>query len=559
MTNHESLTRRDFMNGVGMGTAALLAGLPQVEAAPAMQSASDTFEPDVALELIALPRSVSLRPGRATSVWSYQSRVLKGDPVSVQALPDSYLGPILRLRRGQKVRIDFINRLDQPSTVHWHGLHVPDTMDGHPRFAIGRGERYRYEFEVRNRAGTYWYHPHPHGHTGEQVYFGLAGLLLVSDEEEQALPLPRGQYDLPIVIQDRSFDDGNQLRYLSGTGPTARGDASGAPSAPGNTMGGGGMMGGMMSRGAMMSGGMGDMMTRMMGFLGDTILVNGRPDASIEVATHPYRLRILNGSNSRIYKLAWQDGRPLTVIGTDGGLLERPVHKDYVMLAPAERVELWADFSKDDLGTQLTLMSLAFEGSMGGMMGMMGGGPMAAMMDNSSLAAGAQFPIFKVNVARKTNARLELPERLSAVSWPRLQDAVNRAKPRAFRITMAQMQWGFDGRGFEMMAVAPNEVVKLGTTEVWEFANDSGMMTMAHPIHVHDPQFQVLERRHGAASGGVRDGYVDQGWKDTVLVMPGDRVKLLMRFADYPGLYLYHCHMLEHEDLGLMRNYRIET
>jgi FtsP/CotA-like multicopper oxidase with cupredoxin domain len=477
----------------------------------------------------------------------------------VQALPDSYLGPILRLRRGQKVRIDFINRLDQPSTVHWHGLHVPDTMDGHPRFAIGRGERYRYEFEVRNRAGTYWYHPHPHGHTGEQVYFGLAGLLLVSDEEEQALPLPRGQYDLPIVIQDRSFDDGNQLRYLSGTGPTARGDASGAPSAPGNTMGGGGMMGGMMSRGAMMSGGMGDMMTRMMGFLGDTILVNGRPDASIEVATHPYRLRILNGSNSRIYKLAWQDGRPLTVIGTDGGLLERPVHKDYVMLAPAERVELWADFSKDDLGTQLTLMSLAFEGSMGGMMGMMDGGPMAAMMDNSSLAAGAQFPIFKVNVARKTNARLELPERLSAVSWPRLQDAVNRAKPRAFRITMAQMQWGFDGRGFEMMAVAPNEVVKLGTTEVWEFANDSGMMTMAHPIHVHDPQFQVLERRHGAASGGVRDGYVDQGWKDTVLVMPGDRVKLLMRFADYPGLYLYHCHMLEHEDLGLMRNYRIET
>ncbi len=555
MTNHEFLTRRDFMNGVGMGTAALLAGLPQAQAAPGMQGASDAFEPDLALELIARPRNASLRPGRATSVWSYQSRMLKGDPASVQALPDSYLGSILHLRRGQKVRIDFVNRLDQPSIVHWHGLHVPDTMDGHPRFAIGPGERYRYEFEVRNRAGTYWYHPHPHGHTGEQVYFGLAGLLLVSDDEEQALPLPRGEYDVPIVIQDRSFDDGNQFRYLGDTGPTARGDASGASSGPGNTMGGRGMMGGMMSRGAMMPGGMGGM-GGMMGFLGDTILVNGRPDASIEVTTHPYRLRILNGSNSRIYKLAWQDGRPLTVIGTDGGLLERPVHKDYVMLAPAERVELWADFSKDDVGTQLMLMSLAFEGSMGGMMG---GGPMAAMMGNSSLAAGARFPIFKVNVARKTNARLELPERLSAVSWPRLQDAVNRAKPRTFRITMAQMQWGFNGRSFEMTAVAPNEVVKLGTTEVWEFANDSGMMTMAHPIHVHDQQFQVLERRHGAASGGVRDGYVDQGWKDTVLVMPGDRVKLLMRFADYPGLYLYHCHMLEHEDLGLMRNYRIET
>ncbi len=555
MANHEAITRRDFMSDVGMGTAALLAGLPQAQAAPGMPGASDTFEPDVALELIALSRRVSLRPGRATSVWSYQSRVLKGDPASVQALPDSYLGPILRLQRGQKVRIDFVNRLDQPSTVHWHGLHVPDTMDGHPRFAIGPDERYRYEFEMRNRAGTYWYHPHPHGHTGEQVYFGLAGLLLVGDDEEQALPLPRGQYDVPIVIQDRSFDDNNQFRYLDGTGPTAHGDASGAPSAPGNAMGGRGMMGG----GAMMPGGMGGMVTRMMGFLGDTILVNGRPDASIEVATHPYRLRILNGSNSRIYKLAWHDGRSLTVIGTDGGLLERPVQKDYVMLAPAERVELWADFSKDDVGTQLTMMSLAFEGSMGGMMGMMGGGPMAAMMGNSSLAAGAQFPIFKVKVARKTNARLELPERLSAISWPRLQDAVNRAKPRTFRITMAQMQWGFNGRSFEMTAVAPNEVVKLGTTEVWEFANDSGMMTMAHSIHVHDQQFQVLERRHGAGSGNVRDGYVDQGWKDTVLVMPGDRVKLLMRFTDYPGLYLYHCHMLEHEDLGLMRNYRIEA
>src|SRR5699024_8984672 len=217
----------------------------------------------------------------------------------------------------------------------------------------------------------------------------------------------------------------------------------------------------------MMSGGMGNMMTRMMGFFGDTILVNGRPDASLEVATHPYRLRILNGSNSRIYKLAWQDGRPLTVIGTDGGLLERPVHKDYVMLAPAERVELWADFSQDAVGTQLTMMSLAFEGSMGSMMG------------RSRLASGARFPILKVKVTRKVREKLELPRRLSTITWPRLEDAVNRANPRTFRITMAHMQWGINGRSFEMTAVAPWEIVKLNTTEVWEFVNDSGMMTMA--------------------------------------------------------------------------------
>lgn len=545
MTTNNLVTRRDFLRYAGAGSAALLAGCPGMYAAA---QTPDEFEPDLALELTAAPQNVSLRPGPETHVWSFRARVLKGDPASVQALPDSYLGPILHVRRGQKLRIDFVNQLDEASIVHWHGLHVPDTMDGHPRFAIGPGERYRYQFEVRNRAGTYWYHPHPHGHTGEQVYFGLAGLLLVSDEEEQALSLPRGEYDVPIVIQDRSFGDDNQLRYLPGTGPAAvRGDAPGTPSAPD-----GGMMGGQ----GMMSGGMGGMMTRMMGFLGDTILINGRANASLEVTTHPYRLRILNGSNSRIYKLAWQDGRPLTVIGTDGGLLEQPVHKDYVMLAPAERVELWTDFSQDAVGTQLTLMSLAFEGSMGNTMG---GGPMGRMMGNSALPAGARFPVFSVKVARKTSGSLELPQQLRSITWPRLQDAVNRANPRTFRITMEHMQWGVNGRSFKMTAVAPDEVVKLDTTEVWEFINDSGMMTMAHSMHVHDLQFRVLERRHGESGGGVSGGYVDQGWKDTVLVMPGDRVKLLMRFKDYTGLYLYHCHMLEHEDSGLMRNYRVRA
>lgn len=538
MTTNHLINRRSFLRYAGLGSTALLLGLPEPSTATQIHN---SFEPDLWIELTAAPNSAALRPGLATNVWSYRARVLKGDPASVHVLHGSYLGPTLHVQRGQKLRIDFLNQLDQASNVHWHGLHVPDTMDGHPRFAIGPGERYRYEFEVRNRAGTYWYHPHPHGQTGEQVYFGLAGLLLVSDDEEQVLQLPRGEYDVPIIIQDRSFDDDNQFRYLSGTGPAAAASSAfGARQALGGMMGGGGMM----------SGGM---VTSMMGFFGDTILVNGRSDASLEVARHPYRLRILNGSNSRIYKLAWQDGRPLTVIGTDGGLLERPVHKNYVMLAPAERIELWADFSNDDVGTKITLMSLAFEGSMRGMMG----GGMGRMMGTSSMAAGAQFPIFMIEVARESNGSLELPEQLSKITWLPVEDAVNRTAPRTFRITMGHMQWGFNGRTFEMTAVAPDELVKLNTTEVWEFVNDSGMMAMAHPIHVHDQQFQVLERRNGKGSDDVRDGYVDQGWKDTVLVMPGERVKLLMRFSDYTGLYLYHCHMLEHEDFGLMRNYRI--
>ena len=133
-------------------------------------------------------------------------------------LPDSYLGPILRVRQGQRVRVHFTNELTEPTIVHWHGLLVPAEMDGHPSYAIDPGETYVYDFQVINRAGTYWFHPHPHGMTGGQVYRGLAGLFIVSDEEEAALALPPGEYDLPLVIQDRVFDDDNQMVYMAQAG-----------------------------------------------------------------------------------------------------------------------------------------------------------------------------------------------------------------------------------------------------------------------------------------------------------------------------------------------------
>jgi blue copper oxidase len=130
-------------------------------------------------------------------------------------LLDSYLGPIWRLRRGQTLKVHFENQIDEPSTIHWHGLSVPDEMDGHPRHAIEHGQSYTYEFPILNRAGTYWFHPHPHQRTGPQAYYGLAGLLIVSDDEETALGLPSGEFDLPLVIQDRFFDNQNQLDYAA--------------------------------------------------------------------------------------------------------------------------------------------------------------------------------------------------------------------------------------------------------------------------------------------------------------------------------------------------------
>jgi FtsP/CotA-like multicopper oxidase with cupredoxin domain len=498
---------------------------------PAPTAAAATT-PDLELALKATRGQVSILPGAETAVWRYQAELLSGDPASVTVLPGSYLGPILRVRRGQRVRVHFTNDLPEPSIVHWHGLLVPDDMDGHPRFAVGAGQSYTYDFQVVNRAGTYWFHPHPHGLTGGQVYRGLAGLFIVGDDEEAALGLPQGEYDLPLVLQDRQFDAGNQLVYLGQ---------------------GGGMMG--------------DGMTQMMGFLGDRILVNGQLDFTLPVATRAYRLRLLNGSNSRIYKLAWRDGSPLTVIATDGGLLEQPVQRPFVMLAPGERIELWADFAGRKLGDELFLDSVKFVGAEGDeLTGGMGG--MGGMMHTAALPNGAAFPVARFRVVRQEQGSEKLPAFLARIERYQPADAVNATKPRQVVITNRMMMWQLNGRSFEMTGVAADEVGRVGELMVWEFVNarNPGQMMeqngMAHPLHVHGTQFQVLERQVlpelQAGVESVRAGYVDEGWKDTVLVMPGERVKVLLKFV-YPGLFLYHCHSLEHEDQGMMRNFRVEA
>ncbi|MBW7923999.1 MAG: multicopper oxidase domain-containing protein [Burkholderiaceae bacterium] len=544
-------TRRRVVVGTATAAAATTLGLPPSGARAERKEEADA-DFDVHVELHAVQEEVALRPGAPTRVWRYRGKVLSGDASTLEASDATYLGPIIRVRRGQRVRIDLINELPEPTIIHWHGLHVPDTMDGHPRFAIAPGQRYVYEFTVLNRAGSYWFHPHPHGRTGAQVYFGLTGLFLVSDDEEAALGLPSGRYDIPLVLQDRNFDDNNQFIYL-GSGLT---DSASTNSLDRPPMMGGGMMGG----GSMMRGGMGSMMARMMGVLGDDILVNGRSEASLSVERRLYRLRVLNGSNTRTYKLAWHDRSPLIVIGTDGGLLAAPVRRDYVMLAPAERVDLWVDFARWPAGSELSLQSLAFEGGMN-----MGG----MMTGRGSLPDGAPFQVLALHVEGGPRGSQEAapPARLSEVLSPDPRVAANFDRPKIFELTMGMMAWGINGQSFEMLEASPYETVKLGTHELWEFRNDaaSGMMGMAmpHSMHVHGVQFRVVER---SVSGRfVRDdesakaGFVDEGWKDTVLVMPGERVRILVRFADYPGLFLYHCHMLEHEDGGMMRNYRVRA
>jgi FtsP/CotA-like multicopper oxidase with cupredoxin domain len=301
-------------------------------------------------------------------------------------------------------------------------------------------------------------------------------------------------------------------------------------------------------------------MELMTGLIGDRILVNGMPDFKLNMSTRSYRLRLLNGSNSRIYKLAWQDNRPLTVVGTDGGLLEKPIERRYVYLSPGERLELWVDFGNDPVGFETALISLPFDAGItaGGPMrgGMMGGGRRYPQR----LPNGSEFPVFQINVQHRVKKNQPLPQRLSYIGRVNPKTAINYYAPRQFYLSMGHMRWTINGRTFQMEDVADDEIVRLGSTEVWEFYNTGGgmgmmgMMNMPHPVHLHGKQFQVLER------GGVEhSGYIDEGWKDTVLLMPGERIRILVGFDDYPGLYLYHCHNLEHEDMGMMRNYLIKA
>ncbi|HEX9274793.1 MAG TPA: multicopper oxidase domain-containing protein [Casimicrobiaceae bacterium] len=200
------LGRRRVLQGLAAGASALVlpAGLREALAA---------VSPDIAIRLVTTPDRVSIWPGIATRVVRFKAEVLQGRPDALRPMT-SYLGPTLELRRGERVRIQFINHTNEPSTVHWHGMIVPDgAADGHPRLAVGPGQSYTYDFTVNNPAGTYLYHPHPHGRTGRQIYAGLAGLLIVRDDGERAAGLPSAERELDLIIQDRRVDANGQFVY----------------------------------------------------------------------------------------------------------------------------------------------------------------------------------------------------------------------------------------------------------------------------------------------------------------------------------------------------------
>lgn len=432
------------------------------------------------------------------------SSFLSGLNTDTYGYNGDYLGPSLQLNQGEQVALNVTNEMSEDTTTHWHGIHLPPNMDGTPHQIINPSATWTARFEVKSRASTFWYHPHPHSDgnarsnsgVGGQVYRGLAGLLLVQDSQIAQLDLPNeyGIDDIPLIIQDRSFNaDGSFDDFPQQT--------------------------------AMRK--------------GDQFLVNGMISPLLAAPAQLVRFRILNASNARIYNLGFSDTRTFYQIGSDGGLLEGPVALNRLLLAPAERAEILLDLSSDE---NQTIALRSFNAELG-----------TSVVPNavSDTYDRADFNLMTIQIGSLTeNALNSIPTSLNSILRIAETDAVNFGNPRSFVLANGR-QTGPSINGLSMDMSVINEVVQLNDTEIWEVRNDANI---AHPFHVHGDSFQILSR-----NGALPDAN-ELGWKDVVLVKPDETVLIIKNHADFADStvpFMYHCHLLEHEDGGMMGQYTV--
>ncbi len=494
---NKTMERRDFLRLTGMGTAAAFMG----GSAMALLSACGDPHDDMAgmdmgggaVTVIEGDFTTALTiPSTMSGVGTLTAQVtthtiLKGTPSRVLGYQSgSILGPSIEVNSGANINILLQNNLGETSNLHWHGLKTPANMDGHPEDVVPAGASFRYQFPVSQRAGMYWYHAHPHGFTAKQAYLGLAGAFIVRDTEELALTLPSGEFELPLVIQDKRNFPEVSFDYA----PT-----------------------------------MGEVMT---GFMGQYITVNGVNSPSKDVKRSSYRLRVLNGSNARIYNLALSNEAAFSVIGADGGLLATPQSVTSLLLGPGERADLIVNFSTYAVGTELFLVNKLF---------------------SAGSAQGKQeFKIIKFRVAESVEVNYSVPITLSVITSMPASSAT-----RNFVISSAAMgskgMHLINGKIYDKNRI--DATVTAGHTEIWEFDNSKG--DEPHPMHIHALQFQVLSRTGGR--GALIP--TETGWKDTVMLMPGETVRTIMTFGQNKGKYVVHCHNLEHEEDGMMLQFEI--
>ncbi len=413
-------------------------------------------------------------------------QVYPSQNTNVIAINGSYPSPTVIIQKGQTFTANFINNLTEATTIHWHGLSVPELMDGHPKDGVLPGASKTYTFPVTNRGGTYFYHSHGHMVTAKEVYKGFAGFFIVTDPAEN-FNLPSGAYDIPLCIQDRRIADIPEFTYNPGSPEMS------------------------------------------FGYLGDKVLVNGTPDAYFEVGRTLYRFRLLNGSNARVYKIAFSDNRTFNIIATDGGLKDTPVAATGFLLSPGERVEILVDFSSNTIGQNVTLRSLAFSHS-----------------GTLPYKQGIALDIIRFDVTNNNSSGGVVPSAFNPINYYNPAEVITT---RTFNLTMTSPpnMHRINGLTFDMHRIDWES--PLNSLERWRIVNQTADF---HPMHTHEAQWQVLSR-----NGNTNLPPVDKGWKDTVLLNPGETVEVLIKFTDYKGIYLFHCHNLEHEDDGMMLNFKI--
>ncbi len=463
-------------------------------------------------------------PGSAIPVYRMRMNQFFGrvhrdlKPVRLWGYNGSSPGPLIEAHSGKPLLIEWSNHLPRahlfaldPSihgaershpavrtVVHVHGAKVPPDSDGYPESWFVTGESALYYYPNRQDAATLWYHDHALGITRLNVYAGLYGMFVVRDEHERSLELPAGRYELPITICDRAFNLASQLEYMHFHNlPFARWVPE---------------------------------------FHGNATLINGRIFPYLEVEPRPYRLRIVNVANSSFFTLSLGDNDPFHQIGTDQGLLQEPVEQRSVTLAPAERADVIVDFARYR-GRQTVLKS-----------------------------GGQEVMQFRVASDAPAAPARPIPGKLREI--PRLTEA------SAARVRTLTLDEYFGPRGGTTLTLlnktrwgAPiTETPAIDSVEVWRLLN---LTRDTHPIHLHLVRFQILDRRRFDAAAYQRGkelrftGPPEQpepnlrGWKDTVCVPPGTMVRIIMRFEGFTGRYVWHCHVLEHEDNEMMRPYEV--
>ncbi|MGB0888008.1 MAG: multicopper oxidase domain-containing protein [Vicingaceae bacterium] len=412
------------------------------------------------------------------------------------------LGPTIIMDKNSFVDITVDNQLSDTTTMHWHGMHVSPENDGGPHTKIAPGESWNPQFTVMDNAGTFWYHPHLHHKTDKHVSKGIAGMLLVRDTEEANLniPLTYGIDEFPIIFQTKGLDSLNQI----------------------------------------------EVHTEM-----DTMaMINGTVNAAVDFPAQVVRLRVLNGASQRIMEFGFSDNRNFNIIGTDGGLLPAPVNKTRCRLAPGQRADILVDLSAS-LGQDFKLMSFGSELPNGHYGATTPGMQVWQLIDGypNNPLNGSDIELLDINVVAQTaNPILTVPATLATLI-PLDENTATVTREITFTVspTATDLSGPFLMNGETFIHHHVNDTVQLGATEIWSLTNQTGI---AHPFHIHDVQFQILTMNGQSPPAELA------GWNDVVLVKGNfSNVRFIAKFEDFASdtvPYMYHCHMLPHEDMGMM-------